>query len=270
VKLFLDTILGHNLPQKVLLATRDCHAHELIVPTPVTPEEYAKYIYNHAQKSAKNSLYPGDDFQWLATFLNQSSGHTRQPSRSSRPALFASLYLLQGLDQAWKDFPSGDLQSPERLQVADDYFYGNSTGSVNQILFLRGYPTPEWLRTLGSYFFIDAEFFRQHLEFNLFPYKNMFSAPSLPSSSSNIVRLRVTSLGLREMPVSDITSFRQECRESMAQFEQRLGQSSVDVGTSIVRRFSVHTAKYFSFEQDISIWYRQRGRGWIGKCPLPD
>jgi hypothetical protein len=162
------------------------------------------------------------------------------------------------------------LQSPERLQDADDYFYGNSTGSVNQILFLRGYPTPEWLRTLGSYFFIDAEFFRRHLEFNLFPYKNMFSAPSLPSSSSNIVRLRVTSLGLREMPVSDITSFRQECRESMAQFEQRLGQFSVDVGTSIVRTFSAHTTKYFSFEQDISICYRQRGRGWIGKCPLPD
>src|SRR5258706_9160515 len=60
----------------------------------------------------------------------------------------------------------------------------------SHILFLRGHPSAQWLRLIGSKYHVDPEFFARHMDFRSASDKsNNFSIPSLPSSSWHLIGL---------------------------------------------------------------------------------
>lgn len=235
----------------------------------ITEEQWVDRIRRHAgdEKTVEYALYPGENYLKLAYFLNKALTSPRASYDPPNALPFATLYQLQPDEVNPINFLSEDLCTEVHLSTLDEKWRRRTTGAVNQVLFLRGFPTPEWVRKIGWYYCVDPEFFRRHLDFSLFSHQHWFSSPSLPSTSSTIVRLRVTTLGRRTTRVPDLEKARRETQESMETYIEEMSEPELqgNLGESIVRRFSLHDNQHFSLEQDISICWCVRSRGWTGK-----
>jgi len=97
---------------------------------------------------------------------------------------------------------------------------------------------------------------------------NYFTLPALPSSSSNIIRLRIPSVGHRQhdgaSDQEEIERLRQNASSQMKQYNASLKRESyVKTGDSIVRSFAIHDQRHYSLEQDVSICVNDFGKGWL-------
>lgn len=157
------------------------------VPWTGTPEKYARQIYSFSRKSTRDSFYPGEHYDCLAQFLIRSY-HTRTdkeiiPTRENT-ADFLTLHKLN----------DGDGNKTMRFGSLEEFESYTNNHDAPQILFLKGYPSPKWLCSIGAKYDVDPEFF--------FPHFN-FSSPGMPEysgfppqpSSTNVIQLRVISLG---------------------------------------------------------------------------
>jgi hypothetical protein len=130
-------------------------------------------------------LYPGNHYESLASYLNAI---TIPEGDVPEYVTVHDLSLEEGHPDKILHY-----KSPEK-------FGRDCTGKQQQhspslLVFLRGHPSPEWLRTIGYVCNLDPEFLRQHLEFRWTDKeKTFYTSPGLPSSSSNIIRLRVPNI----------------------------------------------------------------------------
>jgi hypothetical protein len=134
-------------------------------------------------------------------------------------------------------------------------------GRTSQLVFIRGYPSPDWICQLGSQFRIDVEFFRQKLHF--LEDKEFYDLPPPPSNSPNILRIKLTSIFKRQeaLSLSDIQRLRATETKSIEKYQRRLHTP----GESMVRHFSTHDATTFTIEQEVSIYLvHKRVHGWTG------
>lgn len=234
------------------------------------PQESASSVKAYDNGTALASPFPGDNCRDFAKFLSVPSRSQNFRRRIFNPPslFFATLYRLD---------PSGET---DNLEYSDVQFekdlpstvmnLARNNHDVNFLVFLRGQSTPEWLNTVGAQFGVDPEFFRRHLNLNLSPgVSSHFSWPSPPSASSNIITLRVTTIGSRKDGYSlangTIGRARQNAASKMESFSKKLQSFSNDVGASYVRRFSIHDYEYFTIEQDISLCCTRSNNNWTGK-----
>ncbi len=215
----------------------------------------------------QKSIYPGDNFRNLAKYLNRPKRQDDSSSVNLPPTLFATVYCLQA-DIEIKDLQCRDLRLEDELSDAIVSLSGESD-SANFLMFLRGHPTPEWLNTIGAQFKVDPEYFRHHMDFNLSPgTSNWFSSPSLPSVSSNFITIRITTIGHRKhvghLADNSIKAARERANGSMVKFLNQLQNFDSDVGTSFVRRCSIHDSEYFTIEQNISLCCSRNNKSWTG------
>jgi hypothetical protein len=96
---------------------------------------------------------------------------------------------------------------------------------------------------IGGKYHIDPEFFHRHLDFliTLIPRK-VFAVPSLPSTSANIHKLRITTILFREKlktngPKQDLEARRIAELECMQAYRRQF-QGQAQPGDSIVREFA--------------------------------
>lgn len=137
-----------------------------------------------------------------------------------------------------------------------------------RILFMRGYPSADWINVLGSQYRIDVEYFRQKLGF--LEKKTYYDLPALPSSSQNIFHLKISTIYTREVPLalSQIRKLRQSEKRAVRKHQR----SSSAIGASIYRQVAFVDERSFVVEQDVSIYIvhkRDCGRTGIFS-PLPD
>lgn len=140
------------------------------------------------------------------------------------------------------------------------------------MVFLRGYPSAEWLNHLGAAFDIDPELFYRHLGFLLTSGSNK-SQPQYSSStpfpqSADLIQLRVCNTGSWQLsnPKQTLGSLRKICDDSMKLYLEDLMRShDTTVGDSIVRRFMLPHLHSFSIEQKISIEVIYHTRTWSSK-----
>ncbi|KAL9611675.1 MAG: hypothetical protein Q9167_003704 [Letrouitia subvulpina] len=141
------------------------------------------------------------------------------------------------------------------------------------IVFLRGFPSPEWFNHLGAALNIDPELFSRHLD---------VSTGSIPDSSrpdhhyttpfpitKDLIQLRICNIGSWNTTTSNSTLavLRQSCEASMSQhLKDFVRWTNIDVGDSIVRRFMLHDLHTFSIEQRISIEVIYHTRTWSIVC----
>ena len=143
------------------------------------------------------------------------------------------------------------------------------------ILFLRGQSSGEWLSTIGALYRVDPEFFQRHLDFrSSIGRLNYFSLPSLPSVSSDIIRLRFITIGQQEGQAQadqdTIEALRQTGTKAMARYLHSLNLSidtDSGLGNSMVRAFSIFDETHFAIEQNISVCISRTNGCWTGKVP---
>lgn len=138
---------------------------------------------------------------------------------------------------------------------------------IQQLVFLTGNPSPEWLSAAGAKYHIDAEFYQQHLEYRPTGQHDFFHLPSLPSVSQNVITLCFTTIGFiqplgRDVSRDEIHRVRLESNE---QIQRRFRQDYGIAGSSIVRRFYLHDENLFTIEQEASIQILQNNGEWLGK-----
>ena len=142
--------------------------------------------------------------------------------------------------------------------------------SPSLILFLNGHPSPDWLNTIGWKCNVDPEFLLRHLDFRSSSTEiNHFTVPGLPSSTSNIIRLRLASVGCRQYDGArnqkEIQRLRSTAAAQMKEYLVNLKrENDVKTGDSIVRSFAIHDEEHYSLEQDMALCVNKFGKGWLG------
>jgi hypothetical protein len=222
-----------------------------------TPEQYIHAIAAHATKEMRASLYPGVNYRHLARFLTPTKSRAAAARLRRRPK--HNYVVVHDLAYDHGDpFRVSSFNSQDGINGFAAHPLP-SAGSGHMV-FIRGYPSPEWVAAIGARYGVDPEYFRRFLSFG--QSRDYFDLPSLPSSSTNIINIPITTIGRH----SGFATDRLKEVESVLRHFSNLG-SSPDAGDSIVRQFSVHDSEYFSIEQNVLVCVvKTKGGGWNCVC----
>ncbi|KAI0183806.1 hypothetical protein EV127DRAFT_376072 [Xylaria flabelliformis] len=132
--------------------------------------------------------------------------------------------------------------------------------SRSRLLFLRGFPSVEWLGLIGARYRVDSELFMRFLHFK--PGKDAtpnYSLPALPTASWNILEIPIITIGEKKVlpgigDQSEIQNMRKEARSKLQEHHHLLrGNDGVPVASSIVREVTILDHSCFALEQRIWI-----------------
>ncbi|MCJ1439385.1 hypothetical protein MMC27_008779 [Xylographa pallens] len=220
------------------------------------PASYVNAVRKYSKVSFEESLYSGHGYESLAEFLHRGYDSETEVSRHIKvergqvPSQFAWWYVLT----------PGQQSVPRPISSLD--ILAATEAPYGQLLFFRGYPSATWLATIGSYYMIDPEFYRRHLDFlDTTTATRNFIESSLPSSSSSILKLRLTTLGSHavETPIRSqprIDHLRRTAEKSMKSYRNKLKRGNGwRTGDSVVRRYTIHNEDQFSIDQAITIYF---------------
>lgn len=173
-------------------------------------------------------------------FLNKP--YTEHPIvnviENSRPPLVCIHSTMEGGKPITRLYRS----IPERLEfAANPPILSNNAAHV---IWLSGYPSPDWMNFIGAQYRVDPEFFRRHLIF--LQSKDNHNIDVMPSSTQRMITIRLTTICRRSIALcrADIEQARNEAASSV-----RLHQQRLRVGDSIVRRYLVFDNTTFTVEQ---------------------
>ena len=141
-----------------------------------------------------------------------------------------------------------------------------------RIVFLRGFPSAEWLNHIGAAFDVHPEFFYRHLDVSLGIVHNTdrpdYLYPTPFPLTQNIIKLRVCNTGTWNTSRSGLTleKLRERCQESIQEhLDDFLRLRTFALGDSIVRKILLHDLHNFSIEQQISVQIIYHTKSWSSK-----
>ncbi|KAK3326198.1 hypothetical protein B0H66DRAFT_150527 [Apodospora peruviana] len=210
--------------------------------------EYAGYVAQLANRGQGSHLYCGSHFRALnSVLLNRRAPSANEPDveefsyvvvRDVGPRSQTLVYKSSaGGAEAFAGLPDADGRKTTRL------------------VFVRGYPSPDWICRLGSHYRLDVEFFRQKLHF--LEDKSLYDLPQVPSNHHNMFRLRVPVVYQRQraLKLAEVRHLRQVERKMVSRHHHSL----VAVGDSIIRQLSVIDETHFILDQEVSIYMARKG-----------
>lgn len=228
----------------------------------MTPEQYANSVNAHARRSIVNSLYPGQNYIDLAAWLKAEE---RQKDSTQHCLAVLRDFSLVGSDRVQY------LRVDSLDAITNRPSHPRPEQGSGRVLFLRGCPPAKWITAIGGRYGVDPEFVHRHLDFfATLVSRSVFSLPSLPSSSGNIIKLRVCTIlhqqdaSMAHVKKLDLQARRREAAENMATYRRNF-QTACQAGDSIVRDFSAINKEYCILEQQISICVQKDEDGWLGK-----
>lgn len=238
---------------------------------------YALRLHEYVNSSTFHHVYPRAQFKELGNYL---LGTYDVSSQGRRKILHTSVAESKNSAQSFVTLHELSAQSSTRVQgfrsAADFAIEANSRHSKStSLLFMQGYPSPEWLNTIGEAYHVDPSVYQYHL--GSLCMTDHFDRPSMPSYSKDIIRLCFTTIGRRDqscLPSSLNQSaglLRKVTADKMKEYHRkmRIGDGRAKLGDSIVRKFSSFDEGYFALEQNLTAWLKKRGNGWTGwyLCP---
>ncbi|KAH8907948.1 hypothetical protein BR93DRAFT_977797 [Coniochaeta sp. PMI_546] len=179
------------------------------------------------------------------------------PSTARRP--FVIQYLLR---------PG---KSPDTNSFDDPYGFTASAASPsqNEILFLTGRPSADWLNCLGSKYSLDYRFFHQHLGPIISGNRQQWSAgPDLPSRSLQVLTMQIPTIVFvgsrgRNLDIRGLEIAREKCNAQLRRAFLSLQDSAAsEAGRSIIRRLEVHDGGTLVVEQQMTATIVHRGNFW--------
>ena len=235
-----------------------------VYQNPEKSREYVQSITAHSRRYTANSLYPGQNYLNLAAWLQQE---THEKSILNDRHNLAVLHCLTA------DGPP-QIQHYAHQDLERFTTQLRSESKINKILFLRGYASPDWISMIGGICRIDPEYFNRHLAFmTTLVIRSAFSRPSLSSTCSNIITLRINTI-LAQNGFSQRNEFknlaaRRRSEAADLNTYSRLYQTTASYGDSIVRGFYTLDEHYSILEQEISVCVREGKQDWLGLCAPP-
>jgi hypothetical protein len=176
------------------------------------------------------------------------------------------LHNFEGKESNFFDASPEGLASFEKQQP--------DTGA--NIIFLRGYPTPQWLKTIGAQYNVDPDIFQRHMQFQPSAPggRDLYLLPSLPSSSLNVFQLWTSTICSRDsvggvFGPEDLQQLRHDSLESVTRYHQTL-QTSAKNGDSLVRKCWILSSQLYVIEQTISMEVGNLRDGWRGTLILTE
>ncbi|KAK4939444.1 hypothetical protein LTR10_020250 [Elasticomyces elasticus] len=224
-----------------------------------TPQNYALRIKQHAERTANLDIHSGVNYRGLAGFLNRpfAEDHrdaTVDVTNPAEPPLVCVKSLVEGGRQTARSYHA----------VSDCATFEQDPPSlVNKaahLLWLQGYPAPEWINAIGAQYRVDPEFFRRHLIF--LQSKDHHDFAEMPSSGQRMLTLRLTTICHTQFALRQtaIEAARNEATNAVRQHQQRLR-----TGDSVVRKYSVFDNTIFTIDQELAIYVERKKQhnGWI-------
>jgi hypothetical protein len=229
-----------------------------------TSEVYGEYVEAFSQRSQDDYLLSGRHYSCLARFLrgSRNGASKRLPSpagsagrQTSRHSFLTSINLYGDKEE----LTPTELSTPHHFLTSDQL-----SANCSLLLFLKGYPSPDWIKVLGTTFRVDPEFWRRHLEF--LQSEKFYDLPSLPSYVNRSVQLRIVTIFNRHTAISRgaVEKARENAVETMRDHHLQLQRDDI-VGESIIRRLDVHSENIFTIEQHVSCTVSTKNGGWAGK-----
>lgn len=219
-----------------------------------------------------SAAYLGNLAQFLHKPNQKSARHARQPNpQRFKPKSFAEedcrpfVYeysLFSGVVPKLTTFD--DVDKYKQTISIESY-----NADCNELIFLAGRPSAEWLSAVGARYKLDHRFFHQHLSFLPTGQRDWFTAPTLPSRSHNVVRFCIPSLLFvgehRYVNIGDLQKARGDCeRQLLSRFRSYQEGTLIEAGKSIVRRMNIHSGDNLVIEQELSFSLLKRGDRWTG------
>lgn len=228
---------------------------------------YAQNIAHRVRSFPCDPLYSEADLGDLAHYLQNP--FQRPISRVASHAVPKNLTFIY----KYKLSPSNDVGLTKYNAVAEyekSFLEEKETGSANELLFLTGRPSAEWLNAIGAHYNIDARYFQQHLDFLPSGQRDWHGSPTIPSKSRIALRLCVPSIIFvgsegRYVDPYGLQKARQDCDRQLRQIFQAFTAGTLaQAGKSIVRRINIHSGDCMVIEQELSICLFKRGDHWTG------
>jgi hypothetical protein len=243
----------------------------------VTPDEYGSAISDFSKlRTGEGEIHEG-----LAEFLNGepftlnigSFSGTQPDSASEEP--FLTLYELCPNQPAGPE-ARGPCTKPQDFQTPNEFYKSPPVPDQEvraQILFLRGYPSPRWLKAIGAKYKLEPDFLAKHLDFLNPNASEDLPIVGLPTSLAHVVQLCITTIGSRDCEKriykqDEIDSIRKQDKADMALYSSELSKGKFNVGNAIIRHYSTLDETFFAIEQKASIHIQNQGKSWVGKSDL--
>lgn len=171
------------------------------------------------------------------------------PAHYAQPQLpFVQQYVLQQ-EKVPQRKAFWDVNTYKAVPVPDE----------NELVFLTGRPSADWLNAIGSKYNLDQRFFHQHLGPILSTQKHWYALPALPSRSLEVLRLCVPSIIFvgpegRNIDVLGLEVARHDCVKQLQRTFRSIQESSAsNVGRSIIRRIDIHNGSSLVVEQEMTV-----------------
>lgn len=239
-----------------------CLSHsDLILQAEAEHQIYASIVFSFSFRPSGQTLFSGDHYQALSQFL--VPGVTK-PLQSDSEDNHKSTFVIV------HEHKNNGRRKHIHEFVSFDAFDSHWSGiQGNRILFLRGYPSAEWLCRLGGYLNLDYEFLHQHFSnSHQLCVSESYCLPPLSLVSTGTIQLTFTTIGLWDNHRSgiDLTTARAVfCREMKAFVKDLNSGQGFQTCHSIVRKFHLHDLKHFSIEQTVTIKLLQGSEHWTRK-----
>ena len=232
--------------------------------------EYVEKLSQRVKSFHKDPLRSNAYLRGLVEFLQRPFRKRSRPSEkycpvSDKKTIFVHRYLLSSgaSPQIVACSQVGDLVT----SLTDSPAY-----KTNELVFLSGTPSPDWLNIIGSHYNVDHRFFHHHLAFLTNSQRDWYTDTLLPSRSHNVIRLKVPSIlfvGPEDRYVSP-----SDLQRARNWYEHRIQQlyrdcctvCPADVGKSIIRHVNIHSGDSIVLEQELSICLLKRDANWISEC----
>ncbi|KPM45190.1 hypothetical protein AK830_g1365 [Neonectria ditissima] len=211
--------------------------------------------------SGERPLFSGSHFFALVQLLSlpsiqQPVDYSSPDERSERRSL-ATAHILSTPD--WSHSNIKFLKTPSEMNLLLD------ENSSNGVLFLRGYPSAEWLSHLGRRFDLEYDFLYGHFaqSFQLHVGDD-FCFPPLSVHGSDMIQLVFTSIGTAENYNSSasLTEVRRSVNLEMRNYVAEFSKGNLTMGDSVIRDFHLHDLNHFSIEQKISLQLVKGAKVW--------
>lgn len=152
------------------------------------------------------------------------------------------------------------------LQSAHEYSDGK-----NELLFMCGQPSPDWLNTIGAHYQTDVRFYYQHLRFLPDSQRDWYTDTPLPSRSHDVLRLIIPTIVFvgapkRYVDKKNLRTWRSRRAERIRdQFKCLTLNDPRNTGRSILRRVDIYNGDCMVIEQEVSLKLIRRNSNWTSK-----
>lgn len=223
-------------------------------------EKAAKFLKSRVRSLTSDPLHSTAYLSNLASYLNR-------PFQKPRPARQNRFNNGQGELKPRDDhifFYSYEISRirPSKPVVYDkvsDFLLNSTTVDKSELIFLTGYPSPEWLNAIVARYGVDHRFLHRHVDFLPSGQRDWYTGADVPSRSGHFIRLLVPSIVFvgpegRYVPVGELQKARNASGEQLRQKAKSFfGRSSFSAGQSIIRNMNIHRGDVLVMEQVITI-----------------